>query len=131
MALLSGRGPLGVETAEQRVMAQDGVRVAGRVPETGCLRKRFAIGVPMDFVQRLRHIQRKNNSLLCIGLDTDAMKIPEFLYAYGDPQFEFNRRIIDATKDIVCAYKLNVAFYESAGEHGWYTVHQTLARMPD
>ncbi len=85
----------------------------------------------MDFVQRLRHIQRKNNSLLCIGLDTDAMKIPEFLYAYGDPQFEFNRRIIDATKDIVCAYKLNVAFYESAGEHGWYTVHQTLARMPD
>jgi orotidine-5'-phosphate decarboxylase len=85
----------------------------------------------MDFVQRLRHIQRKNNSLLCIGLDTDAMKVPEFLYAYGDPQFEFNRRIIDATKDIVCAYKLNVAFYESAGEHGWYTIHQTLARMPD
>jgi orotidine-5'-phosphate decarboxylase len=85
----------------------------------------------MDFVQRLRHIQRKNNSLLCIGLDTDATKVPEFLYAYGDPQFEFNRRIIDATKDLVCAYKLNVAFYESAGEHGWYTVHQTLARMPD
>ena len=65
----------------------------------------------MDFVQRLRHIQRKNNSILCIGLDTDAMKVPEFLYAYGDPQYEFNRRIIDATKDIVCAYKLNVAFY--------------------
>ncbi len=85
----------------------------------------------MDFVQKLRHIQRKNNSLLCIGLDTDAAKVPEFLYAYGDPQFEFNRRIIDATKDLVCAYKLNVAFYESAGEHGWYTVHQTLARMPD
>ena len=85
----------------------------------------------MTFLQKLRHIQRKNNSLLCIGLDTDPTKVPEFLYAYGDPQYEFNRRIIDATKDIVCAYKLNLAFYESVGEHGWYTVHQTLARIPE
>src|SRR2546422_8208702 len=76
----------------------------------------------MKFVEKLRRIQRKHNSLLCIGLDTDVSKVPEFLYAYGDPQFEFNRRIIDATKDLVCAYKMNVAFYESAGEHGWYTV---------
>lgn len=85
----------------------------------------------MDFIQKLRKIQRKHNSLLCIGLDTDVSKVPEFLYAYGDPQFEFNRRIIDATKDLVCAYKLNSAFYESVGEHGWYTVHQTLARIPE
>lgn len=85
----------------------------------------------MDFIKKLQHIQRKHNSLLCIGLDTDVAKVPEFLYAYGDPQFEFNRRIIDATKDLVCAYKLNTAFYESVGEHGWYTVHQTLARIPE
>lgn len=85
----------------------------------------------MTFLQKLRHIQRKNNSLLCIGLDTDVTKVPESLYAYSDPQYEFNRRIIDATKDLVCAYKLNIAFYESAGEHGWYTVHQTLARIPE
>ena len=85
----------------------------------------------MNFYQKLRRIQRKNNSLLCIGLDTDVNKIPEFLFAYGDPAFEFNRRIIDATRDLVCAYKINLAFYESAGEHGWYTVHQTLARIPE
>jgi orotidine-5'-phosphate decarboxylase len=85
----------------------------------------------MTFLQKLRHIQRKNNSLLCIGLDTDVSQVPESLYAWGDPQYEFNRRIIDATKDLVCAYKLNVAFYESVGEHGWYTVHQTLARIPE
>ncbi len=85
----------------------------------------------MTFLQKLRHIQRKNNSLLCVGLDTDESKVPEFLFAYGDPQYEFNRRIIDATRDIVCAYKLNLAFYESVGEHGWYTVHQTLARIPE
>jgi len=85
----------------------------------------------MNFSQRLRRIQRKHNSLLCIGLDTDINKIPEFLFAYGDPMFEFNRRIIEATRDLVCAYKINLAFYESAGEHGWYTVHQTLARIPE
>jgi len=85
----------------------------------------------MTFIQKLRNIQRKNNSLVCIGLDTDVTKVPESLYRWGDPQFEFNRRIIDATKDLVCAYKLNISFYESVGEHGWYTVHQTLARIPE
>lgn len=85
----------------------------------------------MDFIKKLQHIQRKNNSILCIGLDTDPTQVPESLYRWGDPQYEFNRRIIDATRDIVCAYKLNLAFYESVGEHGWYTVHQTLARIPE
>jgi orotidine-5'-phosphate decarboxylase len=85
----------------------------------------------MNFTQRLRFIQRKNRSLLSIGLDTDINKIPESLFAYGDPLYEFNRRIIDATRDLVCAYKLNMAFYEATGEHGWYTVHQTLARIPE
>ena len=85
----------------------------------------------MNFIQKLRKIQQKNNSLLCIGLDTDPLNVPESLYKWGDPQYEFNRRIIDATKDLVCAYKLNIAFYESVGEHGWYTVHQTLARIPE
>jgi orotidine-5'-phosphate decarboxylase len=85
----------------------------------------------MNFTRKLRAIQKKNNSLLCIGLDTDINKIPEFLFAYGDPVYEFNRRIIDATRDLVCAYKINLAFYEVTGEHGWYTVHQTLARIPE
>ncbi len=85
----------------------------------------------MNFIQKLKHIQRKNNSLLCIGLDTDLTKLPESLFKWEDPQYEFNRQIIDATKDIVCAYKLNIAFYESVGEHGWYTVHHTLARIPE
>lgn len=85
----------------------------------------------MNFSQRLRTIQRKNNSLLCIGLDSDLNKIPEFLFEYEDPIFEFNRRIIEATSDLVCAYKINLAFYECTGEHGWYTIHQTLARIPE
>jgi len=85
----------------------------------------------MNFLAKLRKIQRKNESLLCIGLDTEMSKIPEFLFKWEDPQYEYNRRIIDATKDLVCAYKLNTAFYESVGEHGWYTIHHTLARIPE
>ncbi len=83
------------------------------------------------FLQKLEHIQRKNNSLLCLSLDTDVMKMPEFFLKYEDPQYEYNRRIIDATKDLVCAYTINVAYYESVGEHCWYTVHHTLARIPE
>ena len=73
----------------------------------------------MNFTQKLRRIQKKHDSLLCIGLDSDLTKIPEHLFAWGDPLFEFNRRIIDATRDLVCAYKINLAFYEATGEHGW------------
>ena len=85
----------------------------------------------MNFLRKLRIIQERNKSLLCIGLDTDIHKLPEFMFEYGDPVFEFNRRIIDATKDLVCAYKINMAFYEVRGESAWYTVHQTLARIPE
>lgn len=85
----------------------------------------------MLFTDKLRLIQRKNNSLLCIGLDTDIDRIPKFLLEYRKPIYEFNRRVIDATKDIVCSYKINLAFYEIIGEHGWHTIHQTLARIPE
>jgi orotidine-5'-phosphate decarboxylase len=85
----------------------------------------------MTFSQRLRDAQRSANSLLCIGLDTDLEKIPKHLFAYGEPMYEFNRALIDATRDLVCAYKLNLAFYEAAGEQGWLALHRTLAHIPD
>ena len=84
----------------------------------------------MTFLQKLRAIQKHNNSLLCVGLDTDIHKLPEFMLECGNPVLEFNRRIIDATKDLVCAYKFNMAFYEVRGESVWHTVHQTLAHIP-
>jgi orotidine 5'-phosphate decarboxylase subfamily 2 len=83
------------------------------------------------FLKKLRNISRKNDSLLCIGLDVDPQQAPESLRRRSDPQLEFNRAIIDATKDIVCAYKLNISFYESAGERGWRTVHETLGCIPE
>lgn len=58
---------------------------------------------------------RKKRSFLCVGLDPEMDKIPEFLHKEKDPIFEFNRRIIDATYKFAVAYKPNVAFYESYG----------------
>jgi orotidine-5'-phosphate decarboxylase len=84
----------------------------------------------MSFSSILRAIQRRNASLLCIGLDTDIRKIPKALLSHPDPITRFNTAIIDATKDLVCAYKLNLAFYESLGERSWATIRETLAQIP-
>jgi orotidine-5'-phosphate decarboxylase len=82
------------------------------------------------FTDRLRSVQQSNNSLLCIGLDTDITKLPASLPRTPDGVLEFNTRVIDATSDLVCAYKLNLAFYEALGEHGWRVLHQTRNCIP-
>jgi len=84
----------------------------------------------MTFSTKLRAVQQHNNSLLCIGLDTDVAKIPSSLRAHRLPQFEFNRRIIDATADLVCCYKINSAFYEAEAEEGWQSMRETLRYIP-
>ena len=73
----------------------------------------------------------KKKSFLCVGLDTDITKIPRHLLEYDDPVFEFNRQIIDATKDLCIAYKPNIAFYESLGAKGWESLEKTLTCIPD
>jgi len=70
-------------------------------------------------------------SFLCVGLDTDIDKIPKHLLDYDNPLLEFNKRIIDATKDICVAYKPNIAFYESLGTKGWQVLEETLNYIPD
>lgn len=84
----------------------------------------------MSFLTKLRTIQRKNQSLLCIGLDTDIELIPKHLLSSANPVLEFNRRIIEATSDLACAYKLNLAFYEAMGNAGWQTLLDTLSFIP-
>lgn len=73
---------------------------------------------------------RLKQSFLCIGLDTDIDKIPKFLLDFDDPIFEFNKRIIDATKDYAVAYKPNLAFYERHGEAGWKSLKKTIEYIP-
>ena len=63
-------------------------------------------------------------------MDTDLEKIPPHLLKLEDPMFEFNKAIIDATKDFAVAYKPNVAFYECHGPKGWESLKKTLDYIP-
>lgn len=75
--------------------------------------------------QLVTQIQQKK-SYLCVGLDTDITKIPKHLLAGQDPVFAFNKAIIDATKDLCVAYKINTAFYEALGLKGWEAMEKTV-----
>lgn len=73
----------------------------------------------MNFRQKLEKIIKKNNSLLCVGLDSDVERLRSAQRDFGEVnQFLFNKRIIEATHDLVCSYKLNTAFYEAIGHKG-------------
>ncbi len=82
------------------------------------------------FVDRLLECSRQKNSLLCVGLDVDPGRIPEPLRGRSDWVYEFNRGIIEATSDLVCAYKPNLGFYEALGLSGLEALERTLKAMP-
>ncbi|HSQ44240.1 MAG TPA: orotidine-5'-phosphate decarboxylase [Ginsengibacter sp.] len=73
---------------------------------------------------------KQKKSYLCVGLDTSIEKIPDHLQSYPDAVFEFNKQIIDATKDLCIAYKINTAFYESNGIKGWQAMEKTVNYIP-
>jgi len=75
----------------------------------------------MNFIEKLTTIARKNKSLLCVGLDPDPGLMPDKVGI-----FEFNKAIIDATSDLVCAYKPNLAFYEALGNEGLTALKRTV-----
>jgi orotidine-5'-phosphate decarboxylase len=74
---------------------------------------------------------KSKKSFLCVGLDTDLTKIPKHLLATEDPIFEFNKAIIEATKNYCVSYKINTAFYEAEGISGWQSMAKTLALIPN
>lgn len=83
-----------------------------------------------NFKQKFLDISHKNNSLLCVGLDIDKDKMPKFLFESSkNPFLDFNKSIIDTTKDIVCAYKLNMAFYEVFGKEGFDLLKKTVEHI--
>ena len=79
----------------------------------------------MNKQQLFRQIQKKR-SFLCVGLDTDILKVPKYLQSVADPVLAFNRKIIDATAKYAVAFKPNLAFYESMGWQGWHTLEKTV-----
>lgn len=78
----------------------------------------------MDFTAKLLAASRGNRSLLCVGLDPDPQLMPQ------SDVFTFNKAIIDATSDLVCAYKPNLAFYEALGLGGLEAMKRTLEYIP-
>lgn len=69
------------------------------------------------------------DSLLCIGLDSDAHKLPPAYRNRSAPQLAFNRHVIDATVEYAAAFKFNMAFYEANGADGWRQLAQTLSYL--
>ncbi len=80
----------------------------------------------MNFIDKLTSAIRNNKSLLCVGLDPDPALMPDRVGVS-----EFNREIVDATHDLVCAYKLNLAFYEALEAEGLDALKQTIEHIPD
>jgi orotidine-5'-phosphate decarboxylase len=85
----------------------------------------------MTFKEKLLSAAQNNNSWLCIGLDPDTSLIPEHLGRDLDGVLKFNRAVIEATRDLVCAYKPNAAFYECLGPGGWELLIDTIKSVPD
>ena len=79
----------------------------------------------MKFVDKLLAASNRNDSLLCVGLDPDPGLMPEI------GLLEFNKAIVDATADLVCAYKPNLAFYEALGIGGLEILQKTVEYIPD
>jgi len=75
----------------------------------------------INFIKKLENIVKKNQSLLCVGLDSDLEKIPKKF----NNQYDFNKYIIDNTFDLVCSYKLNTSFYEAIGYEGILSLKKT------
>jgi orotidine-5'-phosphate decarboxylase len=73
---------------------------------------------------------KQKNSYLCVGLDTDITKIPKHLQQNKNAIVDFNKAIIDATKDYCVSYKLNTAFYEALGSKGWDAMEETVNYIP-
>jgi len=84
----------------------------------------------MTFLDKLSAAQERNHSWVCVGLDTDPDKIPTSLRAQSDSVIKFNRAIIQATQDLVCAYKPNLAFYLMRGSQGITELQATIAAIP-
>jgi orotidine-5'-phosphate decarboxylase len=79
----------------------------------------------MTRAQLFKNILDKK-SFLCVGLDPDLSRLPAHLLEGEDAVFQFNKEIIDATKDLCVAYKVNTAFYECLGVSGWNSMEKTL-----
>ena len=85
----------------------------------------------MTYLEKLRAAQERNDSWLCIGLDPDPAKLPLPTMQWDEPVLPFNKAIVDATADLVCAFKPNLGFYLQWGAAGVVALERTIAYIPD
>ncbi|SRR5690554_1112416 len=85
----------------------------------------------MTYLEKLKAAQEKNNSWLCVGLDPDPARLPLPTMQWDEPVLPFNKAIIDATADLVCAFKPNLGFYLQWGAAGVIALERTIAYIPD
>lgn len=74
---------------------------------------------------------KTKRTFLCVGLDTDLKKVPQYILKEEDPIFSFNKAIIDATADYCVAYKPNLAFYEAFGVKGLMAFEKTVKYLKE
>ncbi|MDR0769739.1 MAG: orotidine-5'-phosphate decarboxylase [Burkholderiales bacterium] len=80
----------------------------------------------MHILDKLNSRITRSRSLLCVGLDSELARLPARFQKEAQPQFAFNRWIIDQTLESAAAYKLNSAFYEAHGAVGWEAMQRTM-----
>jgi orotidine-5'-phosphate decarboxylase len=85
----------------------------------------------MNYLEKLFAAQEKNDSWLCVGLDPDPARLRVDALKWDEPVLPFNRAIIDATIDLVCAYKPNLGFYLMWGAAGIIALERTIAYIPN
>jgi len=83
----------------------------------------------VNVAQLINEIKVKK-SYLCVGLDTDITKLPDGISKNAQGILDFNKEIINATKDYAVSYKLNTAFYEQLGSEGWKVLEKTREMLP-
>jgi orotidine-5'-phosphate decarboxylase len=85
----------------------------------------------MKFKKKLLSAAVKNNSWLCVGLDPDPAKIPDEFGKGVSAMAGFCSAVIEATRDLVCAYKPNAAFFEALGPAGWEALIECVRTVPN
>jgi len=80
---------------------------------------------------KIKEIQEKNGSMICVGLDLDRKKMPKDYTGSIKGMYDYAMQIIDATKDVAAAYKPNLAFYEELGGDGFSLLEKIISKIPD
>jgi len=83
------------------------------------------------YFERLTQAIQTNRSHLCVGLDLEPEKMPEGVWRDTDGFVHFGRSVVEATADLVCAYKPNLAFYEAMGGASFHTLRKILEAIPE